>query len=39
VRTLVAGYYAQPGLPDTAAGCVTAWKRQLTELAERVDAG
>jgi TnpA family transposase len=36
---LVAGYCAQAGLPDTAAGCVTAWKGQLTELAERVDAG
>ena len=36
---LVAGYCAQAGLPDTAAGCVTAWKTQLTELAGRVDAG
>jgi TnpA family transposase len=24
---------------DTAAGCVTAWKQQLTDLAEQVDAG
>ena len=36
---LVGEYCAQAGLPDTAAGCVTAWKRQLSELAERVDAG
>jgi len=36
---LVAGYCAQAGLPDTAARCVTAWKQQLTDLAEQVDAG
>jgi TnpA family transposase len=36
---LVGGYCAQAGLPGTAAGCVTAWKQQLTDLAEPVDAG
>jgi TnpA family transposase len=36
---LVAEYCAQAGLPATAAGCVTAWKGQLTGLAAQVDAG
>jgi TnpA family transposase len=35
---LVGGYCAQAGLPDTASGCIAAWKRQLSALASQVDA-
>jgi hypothetical protein len=36
---LVGEYCAQAGLPDTATGCVAAWKRELSRLAAQVDAG
>jgi TnpA family transposase len=36
---LVGEYCAQAGIPDTATGCVAAWKRELSRLAAQVDAG
>lgn len=36
---LAGEYCAQAGLPGTAQECVAAWRKQLADLAERVDAG